>query len=105
MFKEISKVDRYITTYKGSKVNGVFYENGIFSYGTKVKVADAWVNARNSRTAINKLLNYIGLPTCKYQEDFDDAIRWGYYTVEEHDYYDEQDDCTYKYYCKVIYQI
>lgn len=105
MFKEMSKVERYVTTYRGSKVDGEFKENGIFSYGTRVKVADAWVNAKSPRTAINKLLNYIGLPTCKYLEDFEDNIRWGYYTVEEHNYYDENDDCVYKYYCKVIYPI
>ena len=105
MYREISKIDRYVTTYRGSKIDGEFKENGLFSYGTRVKVADAWVNARNPRTAINKLLSYIGLPIYRYQEEFEDDLRYGYIFVEEQNYYDEDDDCTYQYYCMVTYPI
>lgn len=105
MFKEISKIDKEHYTYNGTYVDGTLFENHLFSKGDPIIVADAWVNARGPREACNKLLDRLYLPqySYKYKEEYEDAIKWGYLQVEEVNYYDEEDDCTYKYYCKVIY--
>ena len=107
MFKEISKIDKYITTYRGTKVDGTVIDNYLFSYGDKVIVADAWVNARGPREAINKLLNKLNLPQYNYtrKEDFENDKEFGYLEVEEVNYFSQEDDCNYKYYCKVIYKL
>lgn len=105
MFKEISKVDKDQHTYKGTEIDGVNFENYLFSYGDPIIVADAYVNARGPREAINKLLEKCGLNQYNYnhKEEFENDKEFGYLHVEEVNYYDEEDDCTYKYYCKVIY--
>lgn len=106
MFKEISRVDKIKTIYKGTKLDkDIIAENYLFSYGDPIIIADAWVNARGPREAMNKLLDKCGLNQYNYnhKEEFEDDKNWGYLHVEEVNYYDEEDDCEYKYYCKVIY--
>ena len=106
MFKEISKIDRIKTTYKGTRINkDTVLENYLFAYGDPIVIADAYVNARGPREAINKLLDRCGVGIYKYNnlEDFENDRDCGYIEIEEVNYYDEEDDCEYKYYCKVVY--
>ena len=106
MFKEISKVDKIKTIYKGTRIDkNTVVDNYIFSYGDPIIIADAYVNARGEREAINKLLDRCNLPlyNSHHKEEYQDDTKWGYLYVEEVNYYDEEDDCTYKYYCKVVY--
>lgn len=105
MFKEISKVDKQKSIYKGTLIDGTLFENHLFSYGDPIIIADAYVNARGPREAMNKLLDRCDLNQYNYtrKEEFKDDVNYGYLEVQEADYYDEEDDCTYKYYCKVVY--
>lgn len=100
------KVETYETTYRGTYKDGIKYENYLFLYGTKVKVSDLYVNARDIRSAVNKLARRLGLRTYGKDDldELNDDIENGYYTIEEVNYYSEEDDTTYKYYVSAIYE-
>ena len=56
-------------------------------------IADAFVNARGPREAMNKLLERCGLNQYNYnrKEEFEDDENWGYLHVEEVNYYDDKE--------------
>lgn len=103
--KQISKVDKIQSTYNGEYRDGCYYENYKYIKGDKIEIADAYVNARNIMSAINKLAKKLGLCTYNDMEDLEDALDSGYCYIEETNNYNEEDDTTYKYYVSINYAL
>lgn len=76
--------------------------------GSHIQVSDTYVNARDVRSAVNKLARKLGLRTYgNNEDDIEDLkydIEYGYYIVEETNYYDENTNEKYKYYVCALYQ-
>lgn len=104
--EEISDIDIIYTTYRWDDEHQ--YKLGrdknkawqLFSDGDKILIIDAYVNARNEREALNKVARKIKSRVYKKddKDDLNDNLDFGYYNVEEVNYYDEENDVTYKYY-------
>lgn len=99
--KDICKLEKRESVYNGEWRNGYFYENYKFLKGTRVIIADAYINAKNEIFAIKKLAKALGWFTTS--EAIKSDIEDGYYTIEEANYYDEETDTHFKYYVSTIY--
>ena len=96
-YEQMSDIEMISYIYNGELRNGVHYDNYKYNKGDKVLVYDAWVNAKDKYSALNKLRRKLGFGILS-KEELDSDIEDGYCIVEESNYYDEEHNVTYQWY-------
>lgn len=97
------KIEKIKVTYKGNYINGYLNKNYLFCEGEEIVIADTFVNAKNEKSAVNKIARRLGLHTYEDDEALANDIEFGYVVVEEANYYDEETNETYKWYVSFKY--
>ena len=96
------KIEKIKRTYKGTYINGYLNKHYLFCENEKIIIADTFVNAKNKKSAVNKIARRLGLHTYD-EEELENDVEFGYVTVEEANYYDEETNETYKWYVSFKY--
>ena len=101
----MNKLETRKATYKGTLKDGTIFENYLFANGQIIYISDMFVNATNPRSAYNKVAKKLGLYQYnkEHEEDFEEEVKDGYINVEEVNYFDIDDNETYKYYVSIIW--